>query len=1129
MNRNRKRKTEIGVTALAAVLLSAGAVQGVAQNTQETRKQETVKVEAQPVRETEPETNSEKQDTAKTGNTEDKKSETVYVIADASGSTQEVIVEEWLKNVEGLESMNDRSDLTDIENVEGEETFTQDGGKIVWDAKGNDIHYQGNSEKELPVSVHITYYLDGREISPEELAGKSGEVTIRYDYTNREKKKVELSGEKKSVYVPFTVMSGMIFTDNCVKDVSINSGKVITSDDKTVVVGVAFPGLKDSLKFEKEDEDDPDIDLDIPDYVEVTFTAEDFEMEMSASLVMSDLFNDLDLEREDDRKELTDAIEELTDGAQELAGGSSDLADGVGELYDKLPDLTDGVQSLKDGVVEYTDGVSSVDSGVSELKSGSSRLVSGVSELSSGAGSLADGAGSLADGAKTLASGTKDMKAGVSGAKSGSEQLLNGYLGQNGAVAGAKTLADGAKQLDGGMDALVSGADTLINGAGTLASGLTSVNEGAVLLDNGAGKLQGGAKELSQGTQQLAVSSTELVSAVETVGKTLKELQIKLNEEGTQTADQIENLKAALAQISETIGSDEDGENIRDCYDAIAADVKTLDSYYCENDPEGYSYRPQSEISAAETDLAGLDALKDSAAASKTAADEAAGNAAMYNEQAGAAAGSAGASLASAADSRAAAAGQADSANTYYQGAMGAYEPLLSDIKNTLGKVGLSKYAGYVDDGLGTAATAAGAYENAVSGYQAAAQNYEAAAGEYENAASGYQTAAQSYETAIAAYKQTIANYEAVIAQYEEALAGQTMAEAQTFEAAQAKSEEPADTITDQQVQAAWEDLRENVEMLSALESRDAESTQGLTDSLDALETTLFGDEENSGAFKELSDAVNQLYAGDDGSETADTITILDGAKALQAGNAQIAKETKSLVSGIDDLREGTTKLAAGTGRLAEGVSSLTDGAGSFAEGVESAKAGSSQLSAGAGQLYLGISQLYLGTKELDGGLEALSFGAYNLDAGAKSLSSGAKTLSKGADALASGTGTLSSGANALDSGVSSLQSGVSELSANSPKLIDGADELADGTDELTDGVEELKDGADELADGMEEFNEDGIKKLKEIFVDDLDEFIERLQAIQDAGSAYQSFAGIPDDMNGDVKFIIKTEGILSE
>ena len=112
------------------------------------------------------------------------KEETVYVLASADGTVEKVIVSDWLKNAGGSASLADNARLDGVENVKGSESFTLSGDTRVWDAQGNDIYTRGTTEQDLPVSMTVRYTLDGKAISPEELAGKSGRVAIRFDYDN---------------------------------------------------------------------------------------------------------------------------------------------------------------------------------------------------------------------------------------------------------------------------------------------------------------------------------------------------------------------------------------------------------------------------------------------------------------------------------------------------------------------------------------------------------------------------------------------------------------------------------------------------------------------------------------------------------------------------------------------------------------------------------------------------------------------------------------------------------------------------------------------------------------------------------------------------------------------------------
>ena len=168
------------------------------------------------------------------------KEETVYVLADADGTANDVTVSTWLKNADGSEGLNDKTNLSDIENVKGYEGYKDNGdGTITWAANGSDIYYQGKSSEKLPVDVKITYKLDGEEIEPSELAGKSGKVTIRFDYTNNTKQTVKAGSKNSEVISPFVMLSGMILPVDKFSNVQVENGKVISEGSNQIVVGYA--------------------------------------------------------------------------------------------------------------------------------------------------------------------------------------------------------------------------------------------------------------------------------------------------------------------------------------------------------------------------------------------------------------------------------------------------------------------------------------------------------------------------------------------------------------------------------------------------------------------------------------------------------------------------------------------------------------------------------------------------------------------------------------------------------------------------------------------------------------------------------------------------------------------------
>ena len=357
------------------------------------------------------------------------KEETVYVFADANGKANQVIVSDWLKNGNGGASLADCSDLKDIRNVKGYETFETDGdGNIVWQAEGADIYYRGNTDKEVPVEVKISYLLDGKEITPEELAGKSGRVTIRMDYENKETRKVMIGGKEQEIKVPFAMISGMVLPQDRFSNIEVKNARLLSEGSNSVVVGVALPGLKESIRMEelKEKMDDEEKkkkleDMEIPDYIEISADTENFELGMTMTVAMSDVLSDIELTDTfdltdlsasmDDLREATDLLKE---GTAELKDGSGQLKDGTGELLSGTDDLLDGALRLKDGTQELHEKSGLLQEGAAKLNSGALELYDGTAALQEGGQKLADGTGSLVSGMETLYDGAGQIKGGVS-------------------------------------------------------------------------------------------------------------------------------------------------------------------------------------------------------------------------------------------------------------------------------------------------------------------------------------------------------------------------------------------------------------------------------------------------------------------------------------------------------------------------------------------------------------------------------------------------------------------------------------------------------------------------------------------------------------------------------------------
>ena len=306
------------------------------------------------------------------------KNEVVYIMADANGNCDKVVVSDWIKNTKGNSEVADVSDLKDITNTKGNAKYDLDSnGNLTWNADGKDVHYQGTTDKKPPVSVKVSYKLDGKDISPKDIAGKSGKVTIRFDYTNNETKKVVINGKEEEIKVPFAMVSGLMLDSKKFTNVKVTNGKQLDSGKSDMIVGMAFPGLSESIDLDgmKDKAVDEDAkkkveDIQIPEYFEITANVKDFELQQTMTMASSDVLSQLDM--------TSDTID-----TSSLTKSMNDLSNGMNSLEDGGKQLQDGTKTLKDGTADLS-------SGTHELASKSKDLDKGVSELSDGAKDLND-------------------------------------------------------------------------------------------------------------------------------------------------------------------------------------------------------------------------------------------------------------------------------------------------------------------------------------------------------------------------------------------------------------------------------------------------------------------------------------------------------------------------------------------------------------------------------------------------------------------------------------------------------------------------------------------------------------------------------------------------------------------
>lgn len=371
------------------------------------------------------------------------KDETVYVKVDDAGNQKDVTVSDQLKNISSLGTIDDVSDLKDIKNVKGDETYSENNGKLVWQGDKKDICYQGTTTKKIPVGMKVTYELDGKKVSADDLEGKSGHLKIHYEYQN--------TSADSGKYTPFLMATGLLMDGEKFSNVTVDNGKVISDGDRDIVIGMGLPQLKEQLTSVSSKVDD----LDIPDSFTVEADVTDYEKVEAVTVATNEVFNEVGTDKFDSLDELKDSMTELQDASNKLVSGSGQLKDGLDTLLSSSGTLVSGIDQLASGGNTLASGTGSLVSGMQSAKTGSSQLAGGVKALSDGVSGMQ---AQVSDGVKDLSNGVSSVQAGV--------ETIHGIAEQ--ADKGVDLAKDGAKGLCAGLETASESAGEIATAARNL-------------------------------------------------------------------------------------------------------------------------------------------------------------------------------------------------------------------------------------------------------------------------------------------------------------------------------------------------------------------------------------------------------------------------------------------------------------------------------------------------------------------------------------------------------------------------------------------------------------------------------------------------------------------------------------
>lgn len=353
------------------------------------------------------------------------KTETVYSVLNSDGSISDTIVSSWLHDEDGINNIKETLNLTDVKNIKSNEKPSKDGNTYTWNAKGNDVYYEGTATKQLPVSVKIRYELDGQEMSAKDMEGKSGHLKLTISFTNNYSEVKNING-KSIVIHPSYLAGGMLnMSTGKFSNVKCESGKIVNDGTNEMLAFANIPGLNETLRSAGLDK--VNNQLGISDDVTVEADVNDFDL----GSIMVGMTNEIDLASElgeiGSVSELTDGIDQLIEADNQLIDGSKQLYDGTTQLKEQAAPLTgssDQVRQLSAGAIQLNDGVKALQTGltaytngVDTLAAGSQQLYGipqGVSQIQNGvSGNLGQGKTNLLDGATALNEGLKQLEAQV--------------------------------------------------------------------------------------------------------------------------------------------------------------------------------------------------------------------------------------------------------------------------------------------------------------------------------------------------------------------------------------------------------------------------------------------------------------------------------------------------------------------------------------------------------------------------------------------------------------------------------------------------------------------------------------------------------------------------------------------
>lgn len=484
------------------------------------------------------------------------KTETVYSVLNSDGSISDTIVSSWLHDEDGINNIKETLNLTDVKNIKSNEKPSKDGNTYTWNAKGNDVYYEGTATKQLPVSVKIRYELDGQEMSAKDMEGKSGHLKLTISFTNNYSQVKNING-KSIVIHPSYLAGGMLnMSTGKFSNVKCESGKIVNDGTNEMLAFANIPGLNETLRSAGLDK--VNNQLGISDDVTVEADVNDFDL----GSIMVGMTNEIDLASElgeiGSVSELTDGIDQLIEADDQLIDGSKQLYDGTTQLKEQAAPLTgssDQVRQLSAGAIQLNDGVKALQTGISQYTAGASAINEGVNQLYA----IPQGAAKISEGITTYK--TESLLSGIDTLSVGLDQFRQ-QVKANLKKADTQAMLAQLEQAQGGIDTLSEILDKDSKVVGAMKTAIDGVQKTIDNLPTLQNNLEIAELAVSQDSQANITAYNHNKDVVEKADQNVKDAKEKTIASIEASITALENAKKALQQSATTTQTNEDGEEV---------------------------------------------------------------------------------------------------------------------------------------------------------------------------------------------------------------------------------------------------------------------------------------------------------------------------------------------------------------------------------------------------------------------------------------------------------------------------------------------------------------------------------------------------------------------------------------